>query len=294
MSQSAKLFSHFNTQYFHALKNSILIVFSVLFLANTSQTTAQEEQNPIEKYTAHNKGKFFVNWGGNIANYSRSDINFKGDNYNFTLDNVLAEDKPKGFHIDYINPTRMTIPQTNFRMGYYFTDRYSISFGVDHMKYVMVQNQTVNITGTIDGIFYDNEPKVMTEDFLMFEHTDGLNYVNTELSRLDDISSIFNLNTDHLQVNTVVGAGIGLLYPKTNTTLMGRERYDEFHVSGYGASLKAGLNLTFLKHFFIQAELKGGYINMQDIRTTAEKTDSASQHFNFFQQNIVLGGIFRI
>ena len=235
-----------------------------------------------------------MNWGGNIADFSKSNINFKGANYDFTLTNVVAEDKPKGLHIDYINPLRMTIPQTNFRMGYYFTDKYSISLGVDHMKYVVVQNQTVNITGTIDGVYYDNQPKVLTEDFLKFEHTDGLNYVNTELTRLDDISKIFNLNTDHLQVNTVVGAGIGLLYPKTNTTLMGKERYDQFHISGYGASIKAGLNLTFLKHFYVQAELKGGYINMPDIRTTHDKADSASQHFNFLQQNIVLGGIFRI
>lgn len=276
------------------MKNNFFILLTILFLGRKVQAQSLEDSIPLEKYTAHNKGKFFVNWGGNIANYSRSDITFKGDTYNFTLDNVQAIDKPKGFHIDYINPARMTIPQTNFRMGYYFTDKYSISLGVDHMKYVMVQNQTVNITGTIDGVSYNNEPIVLTEDFLMFEHTDGLNYINTELSRLDDISSIFKLNTDHLQINTVVGAGVGLLYPKTNTTLMGRERYDEFHVSGYGASVKAGLNLTFLKHFFIQAELKGGYINMQDIRTTGDASDSASQHFNFFQQNIVLGGIFKI
>lgn len=276
------------------MKNSFFIVLTILFLGKTTQTIAQEQENPIEKYTAHNKGKFFINWGGNIADFSKSNINFKGANYDFTLANVVAEDKPKGLHIDYINPLRMTIPQTNFRMGYYFTDHYSISLGVDHMKYVMVQNQTVNITGTIDGVYYDNEPKQLTEDFLMFEHTDGLNYVNTELSRLDDISSIFSLNTDHLQVNTVVGAGIGVLYPKTNTTLMEKERYDQFHIAGYGASIKAGLNLTFLKHFFIQAELKGGYINMPDIRTTHDKADSASQHFNFLQQNIVLGGIFRI
>jgi Uri superfamily endonuclease len=26
-----------------------------------------------------------------------------------TLDNIAAADKPKGWHIDYLNPTRMTI-----------------------------------------------------------------------------------------------------------------------------------------------------------------------------------------
>jgi hypothetical protein len=54
--------------------------------------------------------------GGNREVYSKSDITFKGNNYNFTLEN--AADKPKGWHIDYINP-RMTIPQTNLRIGYF-------------------------------------------------------------------------------------------------------------------------------------------------------------------------------
>ena len=276
------------------MKNSFFIAITILFLGSNTAVTGQDQQIQAEKYTAHAKGKFFINWGGNIADFSKSNITFKGDTYNFTLSNVASEDKPKGFHIDYINPLRMTIPQTNFRMGYYFTDHYNISLGVDHMKYVMIQNQTVNMTGTIDGVYYDNVLKVLTDDLQTFEHTDGLNYVNTELTRMDDISNFFGLNTDHLQVNTVVGAGIGLLYPKTNTTLMGQARYDEFHVSGYGGSIKAGLNLTFLKYFYIQTELKGGYINMPNIRTTNDKADSASQHFNFFQKNLVLGGIFRI
>jgi hypothetical protein len=214
------------------------------------------------------------------------------------LSDVRAHDKPKGVHVDYINPGRMTIPQTNFRFGYYITDKYSISLGVDHMKYVMAQNQIAEMTGTISGHApfdgeYQNHPMVMTEDFLKFEHTDGLNYVNTEVTRLDDITPI-GWDIDKVQLNTVVGAGVGLLYPKTNTTLMGMQRHDDFHISGYGTDLKVGLNLTFFKHYFIQSEIKGGYINMPDIRTTFSTDDHAKQHFMFAQWNFVVGGIFRV
>ncbi len=75
---------------------------------------------------------------------------------------------------------------------------------------------------------------------------------------------------------------------------MRKERYDDFHVAGYGISAKAGLNFTFFKHFFIQTELKGGYINMPDIRTTHNTDDKASQDFYFIQTIIAFGGIFRI
>ena len=265
-----------------------------------------QEEIKVEKYTAHNKGKFFVSWGGNRESYTKSDVTFTGKDYNFTIDNMAARDKPKGWHIDYINPMRMTIPQTNFRLGYFVSDHYSVTVGVDHMKYVMTQNQIANVTGAINlpigdagamhnGIYNNTPVNFADETFLIYEHTDGLNYVNTEISRHDDISSLFKItNTDKIQVNLTEGVGVGVLYPKTNTTLLGKNRHDDFHVSGYGASVKAGLNITFFKHFYIQGELKGGYINMQDIRTTQSNDDKASQDFFFFQRIIAFGGIFRI
>ncbi len=265
----------------------------------TSFSTFGQDVTDI-KYTSTNKGKFFVYWGGNRETYSKSDITFTGEDYNFTLENVPAHDKPKGWHIDYFNPARMTIPQTNFRLGYFISEHYNISIGVDHMKYVMHQNVPVTISGSYPnegnyGETLPNSQVLLTEEFLTFEHTDGLNYINTEIARFDDVSKLLHLpNTDKFQVNTVVGAGFGLLYPKTNAKVFDKPRHDDFHVSGWGTGVKAGLNFTFFKHFFIQTELKGGYINMQDIRTTGSTNDKASQDFLFLQKIIVIGGIFRI
>lgn len=281
------------------MKQSFMMV--VLTFCIFSQYTFSQEivENP-EKYTAHNKGKFFIFWGGNREYYSKSDIRFKGADYDFTLYDVAANDKPKGWHIDYFNPVRMTIPQTNLRIGYFINDHYNISLGVDHMKYVMNQDQNVKYSGYYPnpGTYNENpsgNQLTLDEDFLTFEHTDGLNYVNIEITRVDDISSLFHLpNTDKFQINTVGAVGVGFLYPKTNAKVLSKERHDDFHISGYGFSAKAGLNFTFFKHFFVQTELKGGYINMNDIRTTALSDDTAQQHFLFFQKIIVIGGIFRI
>lgn len=261
---------------------------------------AQDTKHELGKYTAHNKGKFYFFWGGNRESYTNSDIHFKGADYDFTLYDVAAVDKPKGWHIDYINPTRMTIPQTNFRMGYFINDHYNISLGLDHMKYVMVQNQSVAITGNYPAaynstVINNGVVNLADESFLTFEHTDGLNYINTEVSRVDDISKLFKIkNTDVFQISITEGVGGGILYPKTNAMLMLKERHDDFNVAGYGFSAKAGLNLTFFKHFFIQAELKGGCINMPNIKTTYDSADSASQKFMFFQRIIAFGGIFKI
>lgn len=281
------------------MKHPFLMVV-LLFSVFSQHSFAQEANVTPEKYTAHNKGKFYFFWGGNRESFSKSDITFKGDDYNFTLHNVEAHDKPKGWHIDYVNPGRMTIPQTNFRMGYFISDKYNISIGVDHMKYVMYQDKAVNYNGYYPnagsyGETLPNGQVLLTTDFLTFEHTDGLNYINTEFSRVDDISKYLTIgNTDKIQVNVTEGLGAGILYPKTNAKVLGKERHDDFHISGYGVSAKAGLNVTFFKYFFLQTELKGGYINMNDIRTTHSGSDSASQHFFFIQHIIAFGGIFKI
>ncbi|ADX67180.1 MULTISPECIES: hypothetical protein [Weeksella] len=244
-----------------------------------------------------NKGKFFVYWGWNHAQFGKSDIRFVGKDYDFTLDRVAAHDRQTTFSLKYFNPGKMTIPQYNFRLGYFYHDNWNVSFGIDHMKYVMDQDQIVNMNGNIhNGSAFDGDyhhvSKKLTKDFLTFEHTDGLNYANIELRRFDNLVYFPILkNKKGIDVNLTEGIGAGILYPKTNTQLMGQERYDEFHLAGFGTGLMVGINFTFWDYFFIQTEIKGGYIRMNDIRTTADKSDKAKQSIWYSQQNIVFGAI---
>lgn len=271
-------------------------IFLLAILITVSVNAQENQQKKVS-----NKGKFFAYWGWNWASYSNSDIRFKGENYDFTLQNVKASDTPTKFSFkNYFGITSLTKPQTNARIGYFFKENYTISIGVDHMKYVVNNDQFVDINGNInigntkyDGV-YNGEEIQLTEDFLRLEHTDGLNYINVQLYRFDDVSSWFGLDSENLQINVTEGVGFGFLYPKTDTTLLEKERHDDFHISGYGLSIGAGLNITFLKHFFIQADLKGGYINMPNVKISTSSLDGASQDFFFLQNNILIGGRFRL
>ncbi|MBI9041171.1 hypothetical protein [Lutibacter sp.] len=272
------------------MKNLILGIVLLSSIVSVAQENNYNDAGP-------NKGKFFAYWGWNRGHYSKSDITFKGENYNFTLSDVASKDKPKPFGIYYFKIDEVTIPQTNFRIGYFIKENYNISIGVDHMKYVMKNDQTVKFKGDLPSgsdVYVTGNEILLSEDFLLFEHTDGLNYINTEISRYDNLDNWLKFKVKNIDINLTEGVGIGMLYPKTNTTLLGKERYDEFHVSGYGVSAHAGLNITFFKHFFIQSNMKVGYINMQDIRTTASTKDSASQHFTFFENMYVFGARFGI
>ncbi|GGX21190.1 hypothetical protein [Aquimarina muelleri] len=293
------------------MKKSTILIF-LLLIAGKYKTLAQQDNtdsNPIgkTKEKTKNKGKVYFYWGWNISQYSSSDIRFYGDNYDFTVQNTKAEDKvakPIGYD-KYLNPGNMTIPQTNARLGYYFHDNWNASIGLDHMKYVVTQFQTAQVSGDINltsqnegftsfnGV-YNNTDTILSEEFVSFEHTDGLNYINLEVARVDNLGDYIGLNPDKIQINLTEGLSAGMLIPKTNSKILGKERYDEFHLAGYGISLKGGINVTFFKYFFIQAEVKTGFINLPDIRTTKNSADRAKQHFFFSQQNITFGGIFKV
>ena len=271
------------------------LLFLICFL---SLGTMAQEKTDSKKPS--NKGSIYAFWGWNRSWYSHSDIHFTGDQYNFTLNQVKATDRQSPFGIDpYFNLGRITIPQTNVRAGYFINDHYDISIGYDHMKYVVVQHQFAKVTGTIrNGSEYDGnyngEAVKLDYEFLIFEHTDGLNYIDVEFTRNDDLLELLKIphNYNKIQVNTMVGIGSGVVFPRSNVTLLNGERYDEFHVAGYGFSTKAGLNITLLKHLFFRSELKYGFINMPDIRTSPSTSDKASQHFLFIQSNFCFGYTF--
>tara|TARA_B100000768_G_scaffold93810_1_gene87751 strand:- start:76 stop:594 length:519 start_codon:yes stop_codon:yes gene_type:complete len=169
-----------------------------------------------------------------------------------------------------------------------------MSLGVDHMKYVVQQNQKVTITGNIDNSDtpydgdYSNGTINIEDGFLKFEHTDGLNYINFEYRRFDNLLKYKDWN-----LSIAEGLGTGFLLPRTNATIFNNKRHDEFHFSGYGFNAVISLNLSY-KRYFIQSELKGGFINMPDIRTTEHKSDRASQHFFFTQLNFLVGYSFSL
>ncbi len=239
------------------------------------------------------KGKMFVFWGWNRAGFTNSDIRFKGAGYDFTLENVVAHDRPSPLSLDYINPGKVSIPQFNFRLGYFIKDNLALVIGQDHMKYVMDQDQTVGFKGNISDPVYaamvqNGQVNLEDEQFLTFEHTDGLNYVNLGLEKYQTL-----LSKEKVDVTWAYGGGAGVMFPKSNVKLFGNERSDRFHVAGFGLDLRTNINAIFWKHWMARVEGKFGYINMPDIKTTLNnKPDKASQDFVFYQINFGIGYTF--
>lgn len=267
----------------------------MLFLSSINLNAQRKSVLDKEHYRqGFSKGSFLLFWGWNRAVYSDSDIRFTGRGYDFQLNHVKATDRPTVFSFnDYFNPGRVTIPQTNAKIGYFIKDDLAVLLSLDHMKYVMKQNQTVDFRGNISSLKYqsmvnDNKVDLTDGEFLTFEHTDGLNYVNIALEKYRNV-----FTGKKFDIAWSYGAGAGVLYPKTNAKLFGNERSDRFHIAGFGADARTSLNFILWKHIVARLEAKYGYINMPNIKTTLYPEDNASQDFVFGQVNFGIGYTFR-
>lgn len=273
------------------MKKSICVFLFCFCMINFGQT-----QNEFKLFDIRpNKGKVFVSFGWNRGYFTDSEIKFKGKDYDFILHQVQAKDRQSPFDFSlYFHPETFTIPQTNFKVGYFFHENYTISFNIDHMKYVMVQNQVARISGFIDdntpynGV-YDKNEIVLSEDFLTFEHTDGLNYLSLALNRHDDLLKKIHLENKWVEISCSEGFSVGLITPKTDATLLGKPRNDIFYLAGYGIGANADVSITFLQYLYFQFGVKGGFIHLPHVKTTASLEDQASQSFWFFEHIFSFG-----
>ena len=277
------------------MKPTILLFLFLILGFNSVQAQEDAQILLLPEYKKINKGKMFVLVGWNWARYTDSKIHFSGENHDFTLFKVKAQDRPSPFSARlYLNPINFSIPQTNLKVGYYFHHNWNIAFGLDHMKYVMNHNQIVKIDGSIkegnyyDGV-YDDELIRLDIGFLRYEHTDGLNFIHFEINRNDRL-----LKTRFFDINLTEGFSLAAMIPRSDVILLDNAEWDKYHLAGYGIALKAALNICFFNYFHIQSEAKGGFIHLPDVQTSINKTDKASQSFFFFQNNILFGAIFPI
>ena len=312
------------------MKNQKLLICVLLLLASFNGIAQSDTNNNhavtdnLKKETRElyaRKGKFFLFWGYNRSAYSHSNMHFKGDGYDFRINDIRATDGPTPISSDYLSWNKFTIPQFNYRVGYFVSDKIFFSFGADHMKYAMAK-QTTHLTGTITksnspnttGTYNDqevlvgencdeNNPGPSIVDNLPkgyvsnFEHCDGLNDFSVECGKLEQLW----ISKNHKHALAVTGsAGLGFMLPDTDADVLGYPpKHDmeankkAYHLAGYSVSATMGLQLDLFKHVFLLARLKGGYINLPDINTTTTG-GKASQHFTFIESMCVLGYTFHI
>ena len=258
------------------------------FAQTNSPAAVESQAQSAAARDAANAKKWSVYWGWNRSNYSNSDIHFWGDGHDFTIKNAQASDMQTDishlFNI-YLNPSEITIPQTNLRVAYQYDADTAIALNLDHMKYVMAIGQVAEVTGNANGVALTGT-RLVNDNFVAFEHTDGLNVISLEIEKQRPI----DLFGPAFPARIFALAGIGIVIPKSNVTMtvIGRTRNDEFHLAGYSAGLGAGVEVDFYKDFFFRTAYKFGYVNLPDVLTSSQG-DKASHHFTYNEVLIAAG-----
>jgi hypothetical protein len=268
-----------------------------LFILITTISFAQYRSSKVKR--SWSAGTLFFYWGYNRSFYTKSDINFNGPNYNFTLNGAKAVDRPTKDIGTYLSINKLTIPQFNFRLGYMIKKNWAISIGYDHMKYVLVDNEPYTLTGFIKpGVDivtnwsgnYNNEPVTTHQETFHYENTNGLNYIRVEVSRIDQW---LRSKTGNFAISSSFGLSSGGILSFNDFTFAGKKDVQTVSMSGLGVSLHAGARFEFWKHFFLQANGAGGFMNQMNVDTRPNDYSSfAKQKFGYGAFEIVAGGLF--
>jgi len=238
-----------------------------------------------------NKNSAFFYWGYNRSLYSTSNIHFNSNEYDVTFYKVKASDRPSPIGKVYLDPTRLSIPQYNIRLGYYITDRVSISIGSDHMKYVVDGGQEVQMSGFIasttspsyNGVHFHEKVK-LTNDLLQFEHTDGLNLLTLETDYAQPL-----LRIKKFRVNALTGLGGIWVITRSDVRILNDGINNNFHLSGYSLTGKLGFRFEYGNCLFFTTETKGGYMSLPDVLIHNEEQKRADHNFYFLEYYGALG-----
>lgn len=244
------------------------------------------------------KGSLYFYWGYNRSAYTKSNINFYGSNYNFTIHEAVAKDRPSRELATYFNIQTLTIPQFNIRLGYYFKPKFDVSLGYDHMKYVLQGNQTLKMTGAIPqsenqylhGVF-NGEMVPIAPQALHYENTNGLNYVSVQITRTDKLCAI---KSQKIAVQYRLGIGVGPVITQTDFVWNNESFHSEFQFTGYGFSAHAGARVEFFQRFFLQAITSSGFIHLPKVNTIQKEEHFAKQKFVYTDFQFVGGAFFNL
>lgn len=265
-----------------------IVVVQVLMLFVISATA----QNKIDIKPKKMKGTFYISWGYNREAYTKSDIRFKNntnDNYDFTLVNAEAHDKP-GFDeglSDFLSKD-LTIPQYQLHIGYLFKDKHNLGIELswDHLKYVVYDNTDIHVRGNIRGNQIDKDTFV-SSDFVHLQHTNGNNYMMLSIVKMQPL-----WKSKYVNLSAVGKAGAGPLVSYSISTVLG-EKYDTwFHIQGLVVGGTFGARLDFFKYLFIQPSFQLAWADY--IKTQVGKGGEGVASHMFASYTIMLEGGFNI
>jgi hypothetical protein len=214
----------------------------------------------------HRHGSWYVSWGYNQEWYTKSTIYVKqaelGNDYQ--LVDAKAHDH-MGWNNKSIFKQAITIPQYNYRIGYYFNEKQDmgIELNFDHTKYILTDGQTVQWKGT-----YGNKP---VDQNIEFSEAKGFYYflnngANFFLFNFVKRFQVWQCPGRAVRFDFLGKAGIGPVVPHVENKLFGEANDPHFQIGGWNTGLETAIRATVMKYGFIEVAQKVDYARYSGMR----------------------------
>ena len=217
-------------------------------------SVAAQAQTPAPPVTtpAKPKREFFISWGYNGDSYSKSDLHITQPSLHndFTLVDVGARDS-KAWTSVFSHS--LFVPQYNIRFGLFFNEKWGLEVALDHMKWIVRQDQDVRVTGSLNASAVDTHV-TLTPDVLRYQLNNGANPIFVNLVRRIRLAREPG-QTGH--VSFLAKAGGGFAVPHTENAVFDQPNekgFQFFH--GWDMDAAAALRLHVWKPVYVEFEEK--------------------------------------
>lgn len=235
----------------------------------SEKVSAQSQANLFQP---GKKGEIYGSWGYNKEWYTASSIHVSqpslGNDYTFKK--VYAADKP-GWNTGIFNKA-LSIPQYNYRLGYFFKDNWAFEVNFDHTKYQVKPDQLLHVVGTqnnqhVDYYIANNDPQV-----LAYQLNNGANFLLFNIVHRKQLS---NFHQKWFNLSLYLKAGAGIVIPHVQNTIFGQDNDQGFQFGGFCIGGEAAVRATFFKYGFLEYTNKlvgAHYYNLEVYQGKAKQT----------------------
>lgn len=207
------------------------------------------------KHSNNRKGEFYFSWGYNKEWYTQSNLHVEqpelGNKYTFR--GIRAHDNPgwdKG-----IFDRAMTIPQYNYRIGYFFKDDLAIEINFDHTKYI-IDHQQAHRKGTMDHKPIDETIEWNEENGYYYFLNNGANFLLFNLVKRWDL---YQSPNEKVKIDLLGKAGIGPVIPHVENSFDGNKNNPDFQIGGWNIGVENALRATFFRYVYLEFAHKVDY-----------------------------------
>ncbi len=234
-------------------------------------------------------GSVYFSWGYNKEWYTNSTVHVKQSaqgNY-YKLMAVEAHDHPGWDEKGSVFAQQLTIPQYNYRLGYYFNEKQdlAIELNFDHTKYIIADGQTVRMKGT-----YNHRP---TDSSIVFSAANGNYYylnngANFFLFNIVKRWGLHQSKSNNLRVDFLGKAGIGPVIPHVENSFFGQKNDPHFQIGGWNVGLETALRATIYRYAYLEFAQKVDYARYSNLKILG---GTARQAFGTYELILSLGFI---